>query len=555
MTDTHQGHLQPELVRRIGGAAAVIMAGVVLVSPIRGMPPDAQRLAALTVMMVILWVTQALPIPVTSLLPLALYPLLGIRAISDVSRSYLDPSVFLFMGGFMIAIGIEKWDLHRRMALKIVGAIGFGPRRVVFGFMAATAFLSMWISNTASTMLMLPIGLALVSAIASELGLSHESAPQAGATPGLSRLSRSLLLGIAYGASIGGLSTPIGTPTNIAFLRFWNENTLFAGAPETATAEWMSVFLPLSVAMLVVTGFLLTWKMPPLAGAQQLGRRFFRDRLEDLGPPSRQEVSVFCIFLATAALWILRKPLSLGETTLVPGWGPVLTTWLTDSLGVSEHVAGGAAHDAVVAMSMAILMFCLPAGRDATGQPRRLMDWETVESRMPWGMLLLIGGGFAVAEAFDSTGLSQWVGTGFQESFRDARLLWLIVGICLLSTFLTEMTTNVVLVNTLLPILAAAAISLRLDPRLLLIPATVSASCAFMLPIATPPNVIVFSTGRLSMRDMMRVGLILNLVGVVLVTTATFTLLVPGFEISLDAPPDWLPPANALPDSGQLFEQ
>ena len=195
-------------------------------------------------------------------------------------------------------------------------------------------------------------------------------------------------------------------------------------------------------------------------------------------------------------------------------------------------------------MGMALLMFCLPAGASDQGEPRRMMDWETVESRLPWGTLLLIGGGFAVAEAFDATGLSKWVGEEFETRFQGAGVIALVLGICVLSTFLSEFTTNVVLVNTLLPVLAAAAVSMRIDPRLLLIPATISASCAFMLPIGTPPNAIVFSTGRVTMRDMMSYGLLLNLIGVVLVTLATFVLLAPIFGISLTSAPDWLPEAT-----------
>ncbi len=526
-----------ELIRRWGGLIGAVLFGVVWWWPETSLPDEAQRLAAVTVLMVVLWLTQAIPIPATALIPLAAYPLLGILPIDAVSRAYLDPNVFLFMGGFFIALGIEKWNLHRRMALHIVRAIGFGPRRLVYGFMLATAFLSMWISNTATSMLMLPIGLALLAAVGEELGAAGPRDPD----PSLRRLERGLLLGIAYGASIGGFATPIGTPTNIAYLRFWEGSAQFADAPRTSTAEWIACFGPLSLLLLFVTGIVLTWRMPPLPGSDQLGRGFFAARLKELGPPRRQELVMLLLFVTTAILWITRSPIELGDVTVVPGWGPRLQRWLVDGLGAAPEVARGAAHDAVVAMGMAILMFCVPAGESSDGELQRMMDWETVEARMPWGMLLLIGGGFAVAEAFDATGLSRWVGQEFEANFRDAGTLVLIIGICLLSTFMTEFTTNVVLINTLLPVLAAAAISLRIDPRLLLIPATISASCAFMLPIATPPNAIVFSSGRLTMRDMMGYGVVLNFVGVALVTLATFILLAPIFGISLTSPPEWLP--------------
>jgi sodium-dependent dicarboxylate transporter 2/3/5 len=505
----------PQFLRRLGGWVALVLFGIVLVSPQpAGMPPAAQRLAAVTLGMIVLWFSQALPIAVTSLLPLVAYPLLGIRSVDDVSHSYLDPAVFLFMGGFFIALGIETWGLHRRMALHIVAAIGFGPRRVVFGFMAATAFLSMWMSNTATAMLMLPIGLALLAAIEQEVRAQSADADAVDAT--LSRMGRGLLLGIAYGASIGGLSTPIGTPTNIAFFRFWNGNPQFAAAP-IATAEWMTVFVPLSAALLLCAGVVLTWRIPALPSAGLLGRGFFHDRLRELGAPTRQELAMLAVFVGTAALWVLSMPLRS----------------LVVTLGASEQFARAAINDTVIAIGMATLAFCLPAGADERGGSRRLLEWETVEQKMPWGIVLLIGGGFAVADAFDATALSTWVGERFQTAFHDAGTLELVIGLCLLITFLTEFATNVVLVNTTLPVLAAAAVSLGIDPRLLLVPATVCASFGFMLPISTPPNAIVFSTRRVSMRDMVGVGFVLNLIGVVLMVVVTFTLLIPVMGLTV----------------------
>lgn len=533
-----------DAVQRLGGVVALLACAAVFLMPTpAGMTPAAQRLTAMTVLMVVLWLTQAIPIAVTSLIPIAAYPLLGIRAIDDVSASYMSPYVFLFMGGFLIAIGIEKWNLHRRMALHIVSALGFGQRRIVFGFMGATAFLSMWISNTASTMLMLPIAVALLTAIGDIVtGDSGEPEldPQ-GFPREISRLSRALLLAIAYGASCGGLTTPVGTLTNSAFLGFWSKNEMLAAVPPPSTGEWIAVWAPMSLAMLVCVGSLLTWRLPRLAATETLGRNFFRDRLRKMGAATPQEKTMFVVFLTTAALWLLRKPLQVGDTTLLPGWGPHLKEFLTTRWHAPAEAVSGAVHDAGVAMAMAILMFCIPAGRDEHQRRRRLLDWETAEQRMPWGMLLLVGGGFALADAFQATGLSLWVGDRFEAVFHGAAVWQLVLGVCLLVTFLTEFTTNVVMINALLPILAAAAVSLRIDPRLLLIPATISASCAFMLPIATPPNAIVFGSRRIAMRDMMTFGFGLNLVGVVLVTIFTFAVMVPVFGIATDGPPEWLP--------------
>lgn len=527
-----------ERIRRLGGLAAIAAFAVVWWWPQTSLPADAQRLAAVTALMIGLWITEAIPIPATSLIPLVAYPLLGILPIDVVSSTYLDPTVFLFMGGFFIALGIEKWNLHRRIALHIVRAIGFGPRRLVFGFLLATGFISMWISNTATAMLMLPIGMALLAAVEQELGAgaTDESGQDV-----LARLSRGLLLGIAYGASIGGFATPIGTPTNIAYMRFWEGSAQFAAGPRMSTACWIAVFAPTSLVFLLCAGIVLTWGMPAFPSGRQFGRGFFAARLKELGPPSWQEIVMAIVFIATAALWISRSRIELGGVTVLPGWGPAVQHWLTDRYQVSAEVAKGAAHDAVVAMGMALLLFCLPAGETADGEPRRMMDWPSVESKMPWGMLLLIGGGFAVAEAFEAVGLSEWVGQRFEATFAGAGMLALVIGIALLATFLSELATNVVLINTMLPVLAAVAMSLRIDPRLLLIPATIAASCGFMLPIATPPNAIVFSSGKIPMRYMTRTGLILNLLGVGLITIATFTLLLPVFEIHVTEPPEWLP--------------
>ncbi len=536
----------PENLRRASGLLALLLFALILCCPLpQGMPPAALRLAAVTVLMVILWLTQAIPIPATSLIPVMAYPLLGIRTTDAVSSAYLDPTVFLFMGGFMIAIGIERWGLHRRIALHVVRLLGFGPRRMVFGFLTATALLSMWLSNTACTMMMLPITLALLAAIADSLPASSASSPPVDRSAGMQRLGSALLLSIAYGATIGGFATPIGTPTNIAFFGFWGRFAeSLPGAPPISVAQWMLVFVPLSAALLAATGIVLTWRMPGLPGTAGLGRGFFRDRLRELGPPSREEWLVLAIFATTAALWILRAEIKLGEETWYVGWGPLVARFLVERFDVDPQLAGRAVHDSTVAIGMAVLMFCLPARRDETGQPRRLLDWEAVEQRMPWGMLLLIGGGFAVADAFDATELSAWIGAQFEQTFRGANVVALVLGVCVLMTFLTEFATNVVVINALLPVLAAASISLGVDPRLLLIPATIAASCGFMLPMGTPPNAIVFSTGRITMREMMARGLVLNLLSIVLTTAFTFALLSPLLGVKLDGAPEWLPAAE-----------
>ncbi|MCA9075105.1 MAG: SLC13/DASS family transporter [Planctomycetaceae bacterium] len=542
--DFQRGHPDWNWLGLPFGLAAFI--ALLLLPTPDGLSPAAHRLAAATVLMAVLWVSQVIPIAATSLIPLAAYPLLGIQSANDVATAYVNANIFLFFGGFVIALGIEKWGLHRRIALHVVHVIGGSPPRIVLGFMTATAFLSMWISNTATTMLMLPIAIALLRTLGEveeATATSDEGRQQSQAA--LSQLGIGLMLGIAYGASSGGLSTLVGTPTNVTFLGQWKQ--LFPDAPDVSMGEWLPVFLPLTGLMLLFAYLSLTWRLPRHLGDHDPGRGFFRERIRALGKPSSGEWAMLIVFISTALLWVFRKPLQFrddatGEVwTLLPGWGTWYESLLTEQLGVDALVASGAVHDATVAMTMALLLFVFSA-KTKDGTRERLIDWDTVEHKMPWGIVLLLGGGFAMAGAFHGTGLSEWLGETLATSLAGTPLPVLVFCICLMMTFLTEFTSNVATVSTLLPILAGTAVTLGVDPRLLMIPATVTASCAFMLPIATPPNAIVFASGRVSMGQMMRHGLILNLLGVVIVTAVTFWLLIPIMGISLETMPDWAVP-------------
>ncbi|MGH7127151.1 MAG: SLC13 family permease, partial [Planctomycetaceae bacterium] len=436
---------------------------------------------------------------------------------------------------------IERWGLHRRMALHVVRVIGTTPRLIVLGFMAATAFLSMWISNTACTLLMLPIGLALIASLE---GLTEHRGQKPGVSekPGfstsspLARFSMVLMLSIAYAASIGGLTTLVGTPTNIAFVRIWDEaypRDRFPDAPPISVGGWMSAVVPLGVVLLLAAWGLLTWRLQRIPGTERLGRSFFTDRLRQLGRPRLGELLMLLVFTATAVLWITRTPLMLGPYELLPGWA----AWTADALA-EWNVTADLLHDSTVAMGMAILLFALPGGRDTEGRLMYLMDWKTAE-RLPWGILLLFGGGFAIAGAFTTTGLSEWLGGQFAAGLRDQPTWVLVAGTCLMLTFLSDLTSNGATVSAILPILVGATTAMDVDPRLILIPAAISASFGFMLPIATPPNAIVFGTGRIRMGDMARYGFALNLIAVALLTIGTFVLLVPQFGIDMDQRPAW----------------
>ncbi len=555
--------LSAEAIRWLGVLLGCGLAAVILFAPNPDparLAPAAQRLAAVTVLMATLWLTQAIPIAATSLVPLALFPLLGIQPSAAVSKSYINSSIFLFLGGFIVALGIEKWGLHRRIALHIIRLLGAGPRRMVLGFMLATGFLSMWISNTASTLLMLPIGLALLTSLEEVLREGSTTPAETSGTADrqsdgtstgddrvgsvLRTLSVALMLGIAYSASLGGLTTLVGTPTNIAFREIWRKS--FVEAPPISAGNWMTTVVPIGGTFLLVVWAVLVARLPALPGAERLGRRFFTERLHALGKPTRPELTMLVIFVTTALLWVFRTPLEFGGYTLTTGWGPWLSRqpWLLEtarSLELSPRAAASIVDDGTVAMSMAVLMFLLPAGRSESGESQRIMDWQTAE-RLPWGILLLIGGGFALAGGFQSTGLSRWLGDWFAGQFVGWPL-WLIVGTaCLMMTFLTEFTSNVATISAILPVLIGAAVSLGIDPRLIAFPAAISTSCAFMLPIATPPNAIVFGSGRVRMTDMVRFGILINLIGVVLITLAAFLVLTPQMGISLDEVPSWAVP-------------
>ncbi|MGD8452625.1 MAG: SLC13 family permease [Phycisphaerae bacterium] len=482
--------------------------------------------AAVTALVACWWITVAVPIPVTSLLPLLLLPLVGVLPVRQAAVPYADANVFLFMGGFVIALGVERWGLHRRIALHIVRIVGTGRSTIVLGFMIASAVLSMWISNTATTLMMLPIGLAVIGALA-------DLTPQDGPRP-RANFAAALMLGIAYAASVGGVGTPIGTPPNISFRG--QLARLYPAAPEISFGQWLLLLLPLVCVFVPVIWLVLVRITCPVGrGGLRAGREVIRQQLAALGPMRRPEITMLIVFVATALLWITRS-IPLGEDANC-GWAALLEGWLAPADGSPSRFNAAFINDATVALLMAVLMFAIPAGRDAEGTPQRLMNWETA-TRLPWGILLLFGGGFAIAAGLRGSGLSLWCGQVFAEMDLHNPLL-LVPGVCLLMTFLTEMTSNTATTEVMLPIVANVGQALGYHPLLLMLPATISASCAFMLPVATPPNAIVFGSGQVEMGRMVRTGLILNLIGVVLVTAVIYFLVQPVLGIDLRELPDW----------------
>ena len=469
--------------------------------------PPASRLAAVAALMAIWWMSEAIPLFATALMPLVLFPLLGIMPGRDTAPIYLNSTIVLFIGGFMIALTMQKWNLHRRIALDIIHRVGGGPARLVLGFMIAAAFLSMWVSNTATAVMMVPIGLAIVLQVESRAGDAAHP------------LSVGLMLGIAYGCSVGGMTTLVGTPPNLSFVRI--HEILFPDAPTIAFGQWLVVAFPVGVIMLLAAWLLITRVMYRAPPSLRIDPATVADERARLGPLSFEERTVLTVFAITALLWVFRVDLHLGGFT-VPGWSDVLP-W------------PGLVDDGTVAIAMASLMFFIPAKNREGGT--RIMGSEIIP-RLPWNIVLLIGGGFALASAFQQTGLAQLIGAQF-DAAAALPTFALILLVCLAITFLTELTSNTATTEMILPILAAVAVATGTHPLILMIPATMSASCAFMMPVATPPNSIVFGSNRISIPEMARAGIVLNLFGALVIASVVYTLGLVVFDIDPSVVPAW----------------
>ena len=444
------------------GPLAALTAGLLM----RDSGPAVAWTVAVTTLCAAWWITEAVPIPVTALIPIALLPLVGAIPPSQAAQAVGDPLIMLLMGGFMLSTAMEKSGAHRRIALGMINLFGANDgRRLVFGFMAAAAVLSMWISNTATALMLLPIALAVIQSCEDK------------------RLALPLLLGMCYAASIGGTGTPVGTPPNLIFMRVYEETT----GNQLGFTQWMSWALPVVIVMLPIAGFWLTRGLKLRAPVQ----------LPAVGKWRTEEVRTLVAFAITALLWVTRRE-PFG------GWSGLL--------GLDQ------AHDGSVALLAVVTMFVIPNGSGG-----RLLDWKTAVS-IPWGVLLLFAGGICLAGAFASTGLSASLGSALAAQ-ADWTPLLLILLICLAVTFLTEITSNTATTSLLMPILAAAAVAAGMEPRLIMVPAAISASFAFMLPVATGPNAVIFSSGRLTVPQMAREGLVLNFLGALVISTITYWLL------------------------------
>lgn len=470
----HRTNTPHSRAKRIGAIAGLAAFAVTAIFPApQGLSAAGWITLGMGLWMAIWWATEVLPIPATALLPVVVLPLFAVMPVKAVTASYGHPIVFLFMGGFLLGIAMQRCNLHTRIALLILGWAGSQPRYQVAGFMLATAFLSMWVSNTATSIMMLPIALSV---------LSYYSADQ----PEHQQYRVVLLLGVAYAASIGGMATLIGTPPNALLAAYLRDH---AGL-EIGFAQWMMVGLPVSTLLLLATWWWLC--RGPLPTATVQGDRGLGDAIEGLGPMTRAERRVLMVFSLTALAWILRPLFH----DLLPGLS-----------------------DTGIAIAAGVILFMLPSGDGKT----RLLDWAAAGA-LPWGVLLLFGGGLALAGAIASSGLAEWIAAGL-DRFAGAPILVMTLMIVTVIIFLTEVSSNTATTAAFLPLLGALALAQDVSPILYAAPAALAASCAFMMPVATPPNAVIYSSGHVDIADMIKHGFAINLLAIGVVTAAAMLLL------------------------------
>lgn len=459
-------------------AGPLVFVLLLILHPFEGMPHPALAVLAGTSWIAIWWITEVVPIPVTSLLPMVLFPLSGAMDIGHTTAGYGNKLVYIYVGGFLLALAIEKWNLHKRIALNVIRLVGTSERRIILGFMLATAFLSMWISNTATSVMMLPIGMAIV------LQLLHVTKGKLN-----EQFGKALMLGIAYAASLGGISTLIGTPPNLvlsnAVSKFFHQDLIFS--------DWFFLVFPLSLMLVLACWLYLTRIVFRIRSTVTSGARDeIEAQLQTLGKMAPEERRVLVVFAFTAFLWIFRSFL------------------LADILPALD--------DTIVAIIGGSLLFVIPSGNG-----KRLMEWNDA-MKLPWGIVLLFGGGLAIADGFKESGLADWIG-GHMQALSGAHplvILFIVVGVV---NFLTEITSNVATTAMILPVLAPLSANTTGSPLLLMVGATLAASCAFMLPVATPPNAVVFGSGYLKMGDMIKAGFGLNLLSIMVISLYLYFML------------------------------
>jgi len=447
-----------------------------------GLSSQGWSVAAIVTLMAIWWATEAIPVAVTALLPLALFPLIGIVSFKEAAIPYANPNIYLFLGGFMLALGIERSGLHKRMALHMIIAAGSSGPKLIAGFMTIAALISMFVMNTSTTLMLLPIGLAVCSVVSNTIpGLTDKE---------IEYFDTSLMLGIAYAATIGGMSTLVGTAPNIVFSAFMLETY----GIEISMIDWMTLGVPLAIVMLYSAWLVLTkYVFPTSFITSKDTKTYLKNMLNDQGPLSKDEIKISIIFGLTALAWMFRT--------------------LLDNYDMFSGLT-----DAGIAIISAILLFMIPSSH----HKGELLDWNQ-SNKLPWGLLILFGGGLSIAAQINSSGLGIWIGEGLSV-LSTVPPIFLIFAVAALIIFLTEVTSNVATTSTFLPVFGAVAVGIGVLPVSLTVPVCLAASCAFMLPVATPPNAIVYGSGKFTIATMMKAGFILNIIGIFVVTLFAYFL-------------------------------
>ncbi len=445
------------------------------------------------------WLTEAIPLPVTGLLPLIFFPILGVSSIKETAQAFSHPIIFLFMGGFIIGLAMQHTGLHKRIAYYIIAKFKNGPKSLIFGFMCATAFLSMWISNSATAIMMLPIALSIITVFKEDKNTAKNN-----------NFDKALVLSIAFSATIGGIATIIGTPPNTVMAAMLSELYNY----EINFLDWLKIGLPTSLILLPITWVVLTFLCFPLDSSIMIKNKIINDKIKELGKISQDEIMVGVVFIITASLWISRK-------------------WISSAL--ENIIPSGALNDSTIAISAAIILFIIPSNRPNRD---RLINWDVAQS-IPWGALILIGGGLSLATVINSSGLAAWIGSLSSNLSGISIILIVLISIASI-IILTELTSNTATASTFIPIFGATALGLGQDPLLLIIPATLGASCAFMMPVATPPNTIAYASGYLKISDMIKAGVWLNIISLIVIGIIIALILGPVFNVELNKIPLWI---------------
>ncbi|MFN8250850.1 MAG: DASS family sodium-coupled anion symporter [Ferruginibacter sp.] len=450
-----------------------------------GVDAKAKLVLGIAALMISWWVLEAMPLAVVALLPLVIFPLLHINSIKETAKAYSDSIIYLFMGGFFLGMAIEKWHLHKRIALSIIKLTGTNGNSIVLGFILSTGFLSMWLSNTATTMMMFPIASSVIVVISQHAGNSGN----------LKNFSLTLMMAIAYASNFGGIATIIGTPPNVAYISHLNAHYKHS----IDFINWMLLCAPLAILLLISLYFVMVkWLYPNRLTHNEEGKIFIDTELEKMGKLSLQEKRVLAVFGTTALLWITK-----------------------DIINTSQKLVQ--LDDTIIALLGAISLFIVPSGRSKEAPEERLLEWEDTKN-MAWGILLLFGGGIALAKALEDAQLMQKLGQ-YIASFATSNVLVLIFVVALVSVFLSEVMSNIAQVIVMAPVISAVADALHINPLLLGIPMTLGASCAGMLPMGTPPNAIVFSSGHIKLKHMLKTGFVMNIISVILITLFCWLLL------------------------------